>query len=97
MENTNTTKKYSGPKKSDDPIRAFINKNFIIKYKVPGVKGDFLVSAGKYAALLDKHHPTTREGSEERKNKDFQKVMKSKEAVINIKIRDGLSIKFISK
>ena len=83
--------------KADDPMRAWINKHFLIKYKVPGIKGTHLVSAGRYAALLEKHAPTVRLGAEKTKDKHFEKVKKSTKAKIPFQLREGIYITFISK
>jgi len=96
VENTTLLKKPRA-RKSDDPVRAWINKNFLIRYKHPAFKGSRLVSAGQYAKLLEQYHPTIREGFVERKNKDFKKVINSTDAKIFIDIRDGLRIVFVAK
>lgn len=74
-------------KKSNDPINALINKNFVIRYEVATEKGTKLVGAGKYNILV----------GEELKIKHFEKVLNGDAQVYTFLIRSRLKIKFHSK
>lgn len=84
-------------RKSDDPVRAFINKNFLIRYRIPGEKGSRLVSAGQYAKLLERYAPTVRKGYEGTKNEHFKRVINSKDQKIQIPDKYTIKITFVAK
>lgn len=73
--------------KSDNPTRANINKNFLIRYQITGEKGTKLIGAGQYAKLV----------GEELKIKHFKRVLSSKEQQPVIKLRNRLKIIFQRK
>lgn len=74
-------------KKSIDPIIAEINKNFLIRVKKANEKHTFLLGAGQYKDLV----------GEKLKNKHFKEVLGKGLQVFTFKIRNRLTIKFISK
>jgi len=74
-------------KKSNNPIVAEINKNFIIRWKDVSTGKVNLVSAGKYHNVV----------GEEFKNRHFEKVLDGLLQNYTFKIRNRLEIKFISK
>jgi len=74
-------------KRSNNPVVAEINKNFLIRWKdVPHGKVK-LVSAGKYHTIV----------GDEFKERHFKRVLEGLEQDYVFKIRNRLEIKFISK
>ena len=74
-------------KKSNNPINALINKNFVIRYEEVDKKGTKLIGAGKYKQLV----------GEELQIKHFNKALEGKQQVYIFLIRSRLKIKFHSK
>jgi len=99
VENT-TLSRLPRPKKSDDPERAAINMNFIIKWKlkdhggIKALKGTHLVSAGKYMAIIEKH---TELDPGATKTEHFNRALSTKEQNLTIITRDNLIVQFFRK
>jgi hypothetical protein len=74
-------------KRSNNPIVAEINKNFLIRWKDVQEGKANLVSAGKYHTIV----------GEEFKDRHFKKVLEGLAQDYVFKIRNRLEIKFISK
>jgi len=74
--------------KSDKPLNAKINKNFVVKIKEPNDKDWRLTSANKLSIFVN---------DEELKIRLFNKVLSNGEQVTTISIRNRLKIKFHSK
>ena len=74
--------------KSDDPIRAMINREFIIQIVDRATKHRKIIGAGQYAKHLN---------SEELKNKHFKKVLEGGMDKYTFLLRRGLKIQFLSK
>lgn len=75
-------------KKSDKPLNAEINKNFVVKVKEPEDKDWKITSANKLSVFI---------GDEELKIRLFKKVLDNGEQQYTISIRNRLKIKFHSK
>lgn len=75
-------------KKSDNPINAKINKNFVVKFKEPNDKDWKISSANKISIFIN---------DEELKIRLFNKVLSNGEQQTTISIRNRLKIKFHSK
>lgn len=73
--------------KQKDRTQVFINKNFIIKYKLATENRFKLIGAGKYSTIV----------GEELKNKHFKKLLDSQAQTTTFLIRSRLTIKFHSK
>lgn len=73
--------------KSDDPERAWMNKNFVILWKHADEKKAQLIGAGRYHLLV----------GEDFKKRHFEKVRNSTKPIITFKIRNRLIIQFRSK
>lgn len=73
--------------KSDNQLRAQINKNFVIRIKKHDQKGSFLVGAGQYSKYVD----------EKLKIKHFNKVLEGGLDQYTFKIRNRLIINFHGK
>jgi flagella basal body P-ring formation protein FlgA len=74
--------------KSDKPINAKINKNFVVKVKEPNDKDWKITSANKLSLFVN---------DEELKIRLFKKVLENGEQQYTISIRNRLKIKFHSK
>jgi hypothetical protein len=74
--------------KSDKPINAEINKNFVVKVKEPLDKDWKITSANKLSLFVN---------DEELKIRLFKKVLTNGEQQYTISIRNRLKIKFHSK
>ena len=74
-------------KKSENKTRAFINKNFFIRYKETDMKRNALIGAGRYHLLV----------GERLRDKHFEKVISSDLENYTFKIRGRIIINFISK
>ena len=74
-------------KKQKDRTQVFINKNFVIKYKLASENRFRLIGAGKYSTIV----------GEELKNKHFNKLLQSQAQTSTFLIRNRLTIKFHSK
>lgn len=75
-------------KKSDKPLNAQINKNFVVKFKEPNDKDWKISSANKISIFIN---------DEELKIRLFNKVLANGEQQYTISIRNRLKIKFHSK
>lgn len=75
-------------KKSDKPLNAVINKNFVVKVKEPTDKDCKITSANKLSLFVN---------DEELKIRLFKKVLANGEQQYTISIRNRLKIKFHSK
>ena len=73
--------------KSKNRENVYINKNFVIRYKITTEKQTKLVGAGKYSALV----------GEELKIKHFKKVLDGGLQKYTFLIRNRLKIDFHSK
>ena len=74
-------------KKSNDRVRAFVNKNFVIRITETESKRVFLVGAGQYHKYV----------GEELKTKHFAELSTTDAQVVTKKLRRGLKIEFHSK
>jgi len=74
--------------KSEKPINALINKNFVVKFKEPNDKDWKISSANKISLFIN---------DEELKIRLFNKVLSNGEQQYTISIRNRLKIKFHSK
>ncbi|WP_299431532.1 hypothetical protein [uncultured Aquimarina sp.] len=74
--------------KSNDPLRAEINKHFVIRVLDNHTGNRTLRGAGQYGKLL---------GDENLKTKHFKKVLEGVEDKYTFKLRRGLTIKFVAK
>lgn len=73
--------------KSNNLLRAKVNKNFLIKYVRTGENWTNLIGAGQYHKLV----------GVELRDKHFKEIFEKGEQVYEYKIRGRLIIKFISK
>lgn len=97
MENTKTISTRSGALKSDDQLRAYINKNFIIRWRMKGDKKSNLISAGKFVKLLQDKTSMVTITPEETKQKYFDKVINGRKYRYDFLIMGILQVQFISK
>lgn len=74
-------------KKQKDRTQVFINKNFVIRYKLASETRFKLIGAGKYSTIV----------GEELKNKHFNKLLVSEAQNHTFLIRNRLKIIFHSK
>jgi len=75
-------------KKSDKPLNALINKNFVVKFREPNDKDWKISSANKISIVIN---------DEELKIRLFKKVLTNGEQQYTISIRNRIKIKFHSK
>jgi hypothetical protein len=75
-------------KKSDNPLYATINKNFVVKYKTPDMKDYAISSANKIGSIIN---------DEQIKIRLFNRVLTDGLFQYTFKIRKRLIIKFHSK
>lgn len=74
-------------KKSDNPLNAMINREFLIRWHQNDKPGSFLVSAGQYHKIV----------GEEMRSRHFHKVLNGGLDRYTFLIRNRLKIEFISK
>lgn len=80
--------------RSDDPFRATINKNFLIKWKRKDSKRWQLVSAGKYEKMLSENTSLDPAAT---KLDHFNRALDCKKDVYNIITRDNVVVQFRAK